>query len=116
MPTMPATPQDRAKALRDARVAKGLSQREVEELTGVLQPVISSYEREDPRYSLSEERFEMLLQAIREAPDKPPEATRLRNTKPVRVTLPARLASRWEVMNLAERSAVVKAGMEYLGH
>jgi transcriptional regulator with XRE-family HTH domain len=116
MATLTPPEIDRAKELRDARTAKGLSQRELEELTGVLQPIISSYETRDPRYPLSEDRFKVLMSAIERAPAKPPESTRARNTKPARVTLPTRLASRWEAMSLGERSAIVQAGMEYLGH
>lgn len=112
-----ATSQEaqRGLALREARQAKRLSQRALGVLANVPQPVISSYEKGDPRYHLTDERFARLMQAIDSAPEPPEDARKRRMTKPARVSLPPRLADQWEGMSNRERSAVVKAGMEYLG-
>ncbi len=102
--------------IRAARMLKRLSQRDVEDLTGISQPVISHYELGNPAYKLTKERFDQIMAALQEAAARPEETGVPRGTKPSRLSLPPRMAARWEALSVTERSAIVRAGMEYLGH
>lgn len=116
---MPITDADieRGRKLRAARTSKKISQSELSRMVDgtVSQPYISFYEQGDPRYPFPEEKFKMLMSAIKKAA---PASVRKRKTTKMsesfRVHLPIERVRYWESLDITGRTKIVLAGLNAL--